>query len=116
MPVAIRAPTSTPTTDESPITRALRARRWPYRRWFQPPAATVGTIASSEVARASICPSPSTTSVGTKRIPPPTPNRPERTPAARPRASARTIVVTSGPHQPGPDADEERGEPVREGG
>ena len=46
------------------------------------PTAAVGTIASSDVAAASTWPSPSATRVGTKRMPPPTPNRPDSTPAA----------------------------------
>ena len=38
-------------------------------------------IASSEVASACSCVSPSQVSVGTNRMPPPTPKRPARTPA-----------------------------------
>ena len=49
------------------------------------PTAAVGKIASSEVAAASTWPRPRATSAGTKRIPPPTPKRPDITPAASPR-------------------------------
>src|SRR6516225_3384201 len=71
-------------------------------------------MASSDVAWASIWPRPSATSVGTKRMPPPTPKSPERTPAASPRVSARAIVVTLGPDQPRADRGQQEGEPVRQ--
>ena len=43
---------------------AVCTRRFPYRRWLQAPARTVGRIASSDVPCASSCPRPRATSVG----------------------------------------------------
>ena len=46
-------------------------------------------IAASDVASAERCESPTTSdSVGTNRMPPPTPNIPERIPAAKPKLTA----------------------------
>src|SRR5207302_1296439 len=87
---ASRAPPKAAPTEASPMTRAPRHRTLPYRCWRQTPTMTVGMMASSEVASACSWVRPSHVSVGTKRIPPPTPNSPERTPATSPSRTART--------------------------
>ena len=79
VPAAIRRAATPPTAapiDATPMTIAGRTRTCPYRCWRQTPTRTVGMIASSEVASAWSCVSPSQVSVGTKRMPPPTPNMP----------------------------------------
>jgi len=90
--LAIRTPTSAPRIDATPITSAGFTCTLPLARCRITPVAAVGTMAKSEVAAASTWPSPSATRVGTNRIPPPTPNMPESTPAARPSDTAATIV------------------------
>src|SRR5437868_1013189 len=91
---ASRAPPKAAPTEASPTTRAPRHWTLPYRCWRHTPTMTVGMMASSEVASAWSWVSPSHVSVGTNRIPPPTPNRPERTPAASPSRIARTYVIS----------------------
>src|SRR5436190_12814256 len=76
-----------------PITAAPCQRTLPYRAWRHVPTSAVGMIASSDVPVASCCDRPSATRVGTKRMPPPTPNIPASTPAARPSTTASTYVT-----------------------
>src|SRR5439155_4066256 len=52
-PLAARTPSSTPTIEAKPTTAAARQRMLPYRCCRHAPAATVGRIASSDVASAS---------------------------------------------------------------
>ena len=63
--------------------------------WRQTPTITVGMIASSDVASACSCVRPSHVSVGTNRMPPPTPNRPASTPANRPSTTASAYVTAA---------------------
>src|ERR687898_683555 len=61
----------------------------------------MGTMAASDVPCASRWPMPSTiTRAGTMRMPPPTPNRPERNPAIRP--ATMTLAVPARPPAPPP--------------
>ena len=75
---------------------------------------TVGMIASSDVASAWICVRPSPrVSVGTNRIPPPTPNSPARTPPASAERDRERRSLPSD-EQLHADAGEEQGEEERE--
>jgi hypothetical protein len=86
----MRAPVTAVTSEASPITVASGQLTSPVRVCRHDPKAATGMIASSEVASASSCPSPSTSvSAGTKMMPPPTPNSPAAAPAATPRAMMR---------------------------
>ena len=80
--------TRTATADATPSATAGRQRTLPYRAWRHVPAATVGRIASSEVPVAWCWSRPRTTSIGTKRMPPPTPNMPANPPATSPSTIA----------------------------
>ena len=67
--------------------RRVAQRTVPSRVWRQEPSMATGMIASSEVASACSWLRPRTSvSVGTKIVPPPTPNRPAIMPAAIPSA------------------------------
>ena len=85
--------TSLAAIEAPPMIPAGRQRTLPYSRWRQTPTITVGMMASSDDASACSCVSPSAVSVGTNRIPPPTPNRPERIPASTPSKTASTYVT-----------------------
>ena len=88
---AIRAPAIAVATETSPMIVASVQRTVPSRVWRHEPSIATGMIASSEVASACSWLRPSTrVRVGTKMVPPPTPNRPATMPAATPRAMIRT--------------------------
>ena len=74
--------------------------------WRHTPTSTVGMIASNEVASAWSCVSPSQVSVGTKRMPPPTPNNPARHPGED--AEHNRDRVRSLEQHPDGDRDEQR--------
>ena len=93
--VATTSPTLVIGTDAAPTMSASRQWTVPYRVCRQAPTAITGTIAASDVATATCAEWPRKMSVGTKMIPPPTPNRAERVPASTPSATAISSWLTA---------------------
>ena len=107
---AASAPTWTPAIDVRPSASAGFQRMFPYDDCRQVPAATVGRIAASDVACASSCPRPRSTSVGTKEA-----RRRRRTFRRRcPRRLQAAPRARASYEQPDRDRDEERREQERQ--
>src|SRR5581483_3910404 len=88
---ASRAPPTAPTAPTTPKRSASPASPTPRRRRVSVPASAVGRITSSDVACAACCDRPAASvRNGTISVPPPTPSRPDATPATTPNATSAT--------------------------
>src|SRR3954451_14331193 len=87
------APTTAPTASSPPTFQStLSSNEYVVRL-----AIAIGSTAASDVPWASRCENPSSsTSDGTIRIPPPTPNNPDRNPAISPTSTTRTTRLEAG--------------------
>ena len=85
------APTAEAAAPVSEIHAAARMSTSPARWYVNAPTAAVGRITGSGVATATMGDRPpSAVSPGVITMPPPIPNRPDRTPAASPTSTVRT--------------------------